>query len=404
MLIPNLNHYITENGINLWVRHAPSSNVDYLYVNIRVGGLIKGVMSDYGNINHYPPGIAHLVEHVVLDATNIERYSYHDRTLNGYTHLLNTSYSAISIRPSLEAWKSFIRCIFSPDISTSSVERQVEIASREVESYQRTLDFNILKTAVKHLYPNDWPYILITGDSQLISQDYNVSNIMSIIGNYYNPNVSTFVISSSVNANYLVDLIDELTCEYQRDNSVTSIVQLESPAHKRSIIRTDLYYSKTTFLLLSTLGDSKVKLTAQVNCQVILEMLFGYQNLIEQGQDHFTEIKAVTRSDFTNQLWMISIKLDQKINVDWLVERLCYVLTQIVRNDFGVSGLEFAKQTVLSQYLLSLNSIDRLNSALLMFESEGVGVEEYIKLVRDVKMCDIRSCANNMLKWSMVAI
>lgn len=388
----NLETIKLDNGLTIYLLNDNTKHVSLANLIVNFGGIDnKYKIND--KIRNTKSGIAHFLEHVVLESSKygdlMKLFGENGVRSNGLTSIERTEFYIDTVNNFYENLELLIKGIHNPLFDKDKID---SIRKPILEEKRKSLDnkFANLYNASVNTYLNNKKFKSILGDMSDI-KNINISDLESVFKAFYRPNNEILVISGNFDKNKVLKVIKQSYKEINFDNN--SFIRYKAPYNdkvnkKRIIIKdnTNIGRSVVNFKININNLSSFEKLKFDTYMYAFLKMNFGitsklnkklneekiivgnlvYINNIIDGY-YIITIEANTNNykDFENILInYINNKIFIKDEELFNIYKRRYIIDIITRNDNIYSMLEpFIMNLVLFNYagLDEVSNIEKMN-------------------------------------------
>ena len=146
-----------ENGLTVTLLPKKDFNEVYGVVSVQVGSVDTRFTVDDKDLQQYPQGIAHFLEHKLFEREDsgdvMAAFTELGAESNAFTSFTNTSYLFSTSENVLECLDLLEELVTTFNMTEESVEREKDIIQQEREMYQDDPDSCLFFKTLANLYP-----------------------------------------------------------------------------------------------------------------------------------------------------------------------------------------------------------------------------------------------------------
>lgn len=361
-----------DNGLSLSIIKKKGFLEKAAFLSINFGSIDNCYYLD-GELQTYPAGIAHFLEHklfedeqgkdVTLDFVKL------GADVNAFTTLDRTTYyfsTLDNFEEALGLLLKFTSCFTS---SEKSVNHEKKIIEQEINMYQDDPDYRAYLGCLQNLYPNTILGQDIAGNNESIEK-ITVEDLKNNFDCFYRPENCHLVLVGDFDVDDIYTFVNE---RQQRLTELKTIVEkekklIEAEIKKRDNLQMEVSISKLAVGFKSaTFSDSRMRENLLV--QLLFNLLFGwtspyYQNWYSEGKiDESVSIEY----EVSNRYSFVIITMDtvEPIKMSSLIRQ---VMTSADKKRLLTEeALDLQKKALYGEFLRSLDNIQGLGNQYLTF-------------------------------------
>jgi len=299
--INEMHHTTTlDNGLNVIVIQKEDFKSSSCFIAFPYGSLDinQKIGSD---IQTYPSGIAHFLEHKLFENNNgldiMETFSHLSANVNAFTSHTETVYYFNSSKKNIKKPLNLLLDLVQQfSITTQSVEKEKGIIIQELRMYMQMPEQRLMLETYQSLYHSHPIRLDIGGDEEsvtsitkeILERCYEIN---------YHPANSTLVCITPTSPNTIVDWIieNQKSKEFIDSKSISRIVEDESDSvHRLNYeFEMDIQASKMTysFKIKNLSKDNRLNLLNEWKLRLYLELIFSpinpnYETWMNQNRIH----------------------------------------------------------------------------------------------------------------------
>lgn len=361
-----------DNGLSLSIIKKKGFLEKAAFLSINFGSIDNCYYLD-GELQTYPAGIAHFLEHklfedeqgkdVTLDFVKL------GADVNAFTTLDRTTYYFSTLDNFEEALGLLLKFTSGFTSSEKSVNHEKKIIEQEINMYQDDPDYRAYLGCLQNLYPNTILGQDIAGNNESIEK-ITVEDLKNNFDCFYRSENCHLVLVGDF------DVDDVYTFVNERQRTLTelkTIVEkekklIEAEIKKRDNLQMEVSISKLAVGFKSaTFSDSRMRENLLV--QLLFNLLFGwtspyYQNWYSEGKiDESVSIEY----EVSNRYSFVIITMDtiEPIKMSSLIRQ---VMTSADKKRLLTEeALDLQKKALYGEFLRSLDNIQGLGNQYLVF-------------------------------------
>ena len=391
-----------ENGLTVTLLPKKDFNEVYGVVSVQVGSVDTRFTVDGNDLQQYPQGIAHFLEHKLFEREDsgdvMAAFTELGAESNAFTSFTNTSYLFSTSENVLECLGLLEELVTTFNMTEESVEREKDIIQQEREMYQDDPDSCLFFKTLANLYPESPLASDIVGSENSIDA-ICLEDLKENFKEFYRPvNSNIFLVG-----NFKLELLED----YFTKNSY---LQEKKYEFKREQI--SLHPVKTTESLRMDVASPKLAIGIRGNkvignldqyryhllLKLLFTMMFGwtsqrFQKLYETGKLDASlslEIEVDPRFHF------VILTMDTKEPV-----ALSHQFRKAIRNfvkdeDVTEDHLDIVKTEMYGEFLHSMDSLEYIATQYHPTET-GSTLFDLPKLLQEITLEDVLEAGHDLI-------
>lgn len=361
-----------DNGLSLSIIKKKRFLEKAAFLSINFGSIDNCYYLD-GELQTYPAGIAHFLEHklfedeqgkdVTLDFVKL------GADVNAFTTLDRTTYYFSTLDNFEEALGLLLKFTSGFTSSEKSVNHEKKIIEQEINMYQDDPDYRAYLGCLQNLYPNTILGQDIAGNNESIEK-ITVEDLKNNFDCFYRPENCHLVLVGDFDVDDVYTFVNE---RQRRLTELKTIVEkekklIEAEIKKRDNLQMEVSIAKLAVGFKSdTFSDSRMRENLLV--QLLFNLLFGwtspyYQNWYSEGKiDESVSIEY----EVSNRYSFVIITMDtiEPIKMSSLIRQ---VMTSADKKRLLTEeALDLQKKALYGEFLRSLDNIQELGNQYLAF-------------------------------------
>lgn len=363
---------ILDNGLSLSIIKKRGFLEKAAFLSINFGSIDNCYYLD-GELQTYPAGIAHFLEHklfedeqgkdVTLDFVKL------GADVNAFTTLDRTTYYFSTLDNFEESLDLLLKFTSRFTSSEKSVNHEKKIIEQEINMYQDDPDYRAYLGCLQNLYPNTILGQDIAGSNESIEK-ITVEDLKNNFDCFYRPENCHLVLVGDFDVDEIYTFVNE---RQQRLTELKTIVEkekkiIEAEVKKRDNLQMEVSISKLAVGFKSAIfSDNRMRENLLV--QLLFNLLFGwtspyYQNWYSEGKiDESVSIEY----EVSNRYSFVIITMDtvEPIKMSSLIRQ---VMTSADKKRLLTEeALDLQKKALYGEFLRSLDNIQGLGNQYLTF-------------------------------------
>ena len=361
-----------DNGLSLSIIKKKGFLEKAAFLSINFGSIDNCYYLD-GELQTYPAGIAHFLEHklfedeqgkdVTLDFVKL------GADVNAFTTLDRTTYYFSTLDNFEEALGLLLKFTSGFTSSEKSVNHEKKIIEQEINMYQDDPDYRAYLGCLQNLYPNTILGQDIAGNNESIEK-ITVEDLKNNFDCFYRPENCHLVLVGDFDVDDVYTFVNE---RQRRLTELKTIVEkekklIEAEIKKRDNLQMEVSIAKLAVGFKSaTFSDNRMRENLLV--QLLFNLLFGwtspyYQNWYSEGKiDESVSIEY----EVSNRYSFVIITMDtvEPIKMSSLIRQ---VMTSADKKRLLTEeALDLQKKALYGEFLRSLDKIQGLGNQYLAF-------------------------------------
>ena len=378
-----------DNGLSLSIIKKKRFLEKAAFLSINFGSIDNCYYLD-GELQTYPAGIAHFLEHklfedeqgkdVTLDFVKL------GADVNAFTTLDRTTYYFSTLDNFEEALGLLLKFTSGFTSSEKSVNHEKKIIEQEINMYQDDPDYRAYLGCLQNLYPNTILGQDIAGNNESIEK-ITVEDLKNNFDCFYRPENCHLVLVGDFDVDDVYTFVNE---RQRRLTELKTIVEkekklIEAEIKKRDNLQMEVSIAKLAVGFKSdTFSDSRMRENLLV--QLLFNLLFGwtspyYQNWYSEGKiDESVSIEY----EVSNRYSFVIITMDtvEPIKMSSLIRQ---VMTSADKKRLLTEeALDLQKKALYGEFLRSLDNIQGLGNQYLTFLDNDDNDKTYFDLGQEL--------------------
>ena len=391
-----------ENGLTVTLLPKKDFNEVYGVVSVQVGSVDTRFTVDGKDLQQYPQGIAHFLEHKLFEREDsgdvMAAFTELGAESNAFTSFTNTSYLFSTSENVLECLDLLEELVTTFNITEESVEREKDIIQQEREMYQDDPDSCLFFNTLANLYPESPLASDIVGSENSIDA-ICLEDLKENFKEFYRPvNSNIFLVG-----NFKLELLEDY---------FTKKSYLQEKKHEFKREQIPLHPVKTTESLRMDVASPKLAIGIRGNedignrdqyryhllLKLLFTMMFGwtsqrFQRLYESGKLDASlslEIEVDPRFHFT------MLTMDTKEPV-----ALSHQFRKAIRNfmkdeDVTEDHLDIVKTEMYGEFLHSMDSLEYIATQYHPTDT-GSTLFDLPKLLQEITLEDVLEAGHDLI-------
>ena len=396
--------YRTRLSNGLTVALLPKKEFKEVYgsVTVQFGSVDTFVTEVDGDVEEYPGGIAHFLEHKLFereDASDLmSAFTSLGADSNAFTSFTKTSYLFSATDHFLENLELLDELVTSAHFTEDSILREQDIIQQEREMYQDNPDSCLFFSTLANLYPGTPLATDIVGSEESISQ-INLTNLQENFTRFYKPvNMSLFLVG-----NFDVDQVQDYFERKELEDLDVQEVAREKfvlqDVKQTDSMRMEVFSPK---LAIGVRGKREV---AEADCyrhhillKLLFAMMFGwtsdrFQKLYESGK---IDASLSLEIEVTSRFHFVMLTMDTKEPV-----ALSHQFRKAIRNftkDLNITEdhLDIIKREMFGEFFSSMNSLEFIATQYDAFEY-GETIFDLPKILQEITLEDVLDAGHHLI-------
>ena len=391
-----------ENGLTVTLLPKKDFNEVYGVVSVKVGSVDTRFTVDGNDLQQYPQGIAHFLEHKLFEREDsgdvMAAFTELGAESNAFTSFTNTSYLFSTSENVLECLDLLEELVTTFNMTEESVEREKDIIQQEREMYQDDPDSCLFFKTLANLYPESPLASDIVGSENSIDA-ICLEDLEENFKEFYRPvNSNIFLVG-----NFKLELLEDY---------FTKKSYLQEKKHEFKREQIPLHPVKTTESLRMDVASPKLAIGIRGNedignrdqyryhllLKLLFTMMFGwtsqrFQKLYETGKLDASlslEIEVDPRFHF------VILTMDTKEPV-----ALSHQFRKAIRNfvkdeDVTEDHLDIVKTEMYGEFLHSMDSLEYIATQYHPTDT-GSTLFDLPKLLQEITLEDVLEAGHDLI-------
>ena len=396
--------YRTRLSNGLTVALLPKKEFKEVYgsVTVQFGSVDTFVTEVDGDVEEYPGGIAHFLEHKLFereDASDLmSAFTSLGADSNAFTSFTKTSYLFSATDHLLENLDLLDELVTSAHFTEDSIFREQDIIQQEREMYQDDPDSCLFFSTLANLYTGTPLATDIVGSKESISQ-INLTKLQENFTKFYkHVNMSLFLVG-----NFDVELVqDYFERKKLEDLDVRELAREKfvlQPVKQTDSMRMEVSSPK---LAIGVRGKREV---AEADCyryhillKLLFAMMFGwtsdrFQKLYESGK---IDTSLSLEIEVTSRFHFVMLTMDTKEPV-----ALSHQFRKAIRNfkkdlDITEDHLDTIKREMFGEFFSSMNSLEFIATQYDAF-GQGETIFDLPKILQEITVEDVLDAGHHLI-------
>ena len=396
--------YRTRLSNGLTVALLPKKEFKEVYgsVTVQFGSVDTFVTEVDGDVEEYPGGIAHFLEHKLFereDASDLmSAFTSLGADSNAFTSFTKTNYLFSATDHFLENLDLLDELVTSAHFTEDSILREQDIIQQEREMYQDDPDSCLFFSTLANLYPDTPLATDIVGSEESIAQ-INLTNLQENFTRFYKPvNMSLFLVG-----NFDVDQVqDYFESKELKDLDVQDVAREKFVL--QDVKQTDSMRMEVSSPKLA-IGIRGKREVAEADCyrhhillKLLFAMMFGwtsdrFQKLYESGK---IDSSLSLEVEVTSRFHFVMLTMDTKEPV-----ALSHQFRKAIRNftkdlDITEDHLDIIKREMFGEFFSSMNSLEFIATQYDAF-GQGETIFDLPKILQEITLEDVLDAGHYLI-------
>ena len=391
-----------SNGLTVSLLPKKHFNEVYGVVTVRFGSVDICFTLSEKDLQSYPAGIAHFLEHKLFERENaediMESFTRLGADSNAFTSFTKTSYLFSTIDHLSENLDLLKELVTVAHFTEESVEREREIIQQEREMYQDDPDSRLFFATLANLYPNTPLATDIVGSEKSIN-NIQLNDLKYNFTAFYKPvNMSLFLVG-----NFDVDTVEKYFSQKKLGNLEEMLARKEKLT-LQAVKETDSLRMEVSSpkLAVGIRGAGEV---AEEDCyrynvllKLLFTMMFGwtsdrFQRLYETGKlDASLSLEVEVNSRFH----FVILTMDTKEPVS-LSHQFRKAIRQFSSDtDITEEHLDLVKSEMFGEFFSSMNSLEFIATQYDPMD-RGETIFDFPKILQEITLEDVLEAGHRLI-------
>lgn len=393
---------LLSNGLTVALLPKKEFKEVYGSVTVQFGSVDTFVTEVDGDVEEYPGGIAHFLEHKLFereDASDLmSAFTSLGADSNAFTSFTKTSYLFSATDHFLENLELLDELVTSAHFTEDSILREQDIIQQEREMYQDNPDSCLFFSTLANLYPGTPLATDIVGSEESISQ-INLTNLQENFTRFYKPvNMSLFLVG-----NFDVDQVqDYFERKELKDLDVQDVAREKFVL--QAVKQTDSMRMEVSSpkLAIGVRGKQDVAEDDCYRYHILLKLLFAmmfgwtsdrFQKLYESGK---IDASLSLEVEVTSRFHFVMLTMDTKEPV-----ALSHQFKKAIRNftkdlDITEDHLDTIKREMFGEFFSSMNSLEFIATQYDAF-GQGETIFDLPKILQEITLEDVLDAGHHLI-------
>lgn len=391
-----------SNGLTVSLLPKKQFNEVYGVVTVRFGSVDTSFTLSEKDLQCYPAGIAHFLEHKLFERENaediMESFTRLGADSNAFTSFTKTSYLFSTIDHLSENLDLLEELVTVANFTEESVEMEREIIQQEYEMYQDDPDSRLFFATLANLYPNTPLAADIVGSEKSIN-NIQLNDLKNNFTAFYKPvNMSLFLVG-----NFNVDTVEKYFSQKKLRNLEDMVVRKEKltlQAFKETdSLRMEVSSPK---LAVGIRGAGEV---AEEDCyrynvllKLLFTMMFGwtserFQKLYETGKlDASLSLEVEVNSRF--HFVMLTMETKEPVSLSHQFRKAIRNFTK--DSDLTEEHLDLVKSEMFGEFFSSMNSLEFIATQYEPVD-RGETILDLPKILQEITLDDVLEAGHRLI-------
>ena len=270
-----------DNGLTIYLYLDKRKHTTFVNLATKYGGVIKEFKLD-GKIYHVPDGIAHLLEHYIVESNEVGEYTkilgQRHMSTNATTSYKVTSFFFEGIKDIDFGIQTLLTSCYSPIFNEENLKRVKLPIYQEIRMYEDNKFYKFNKIARDSLLKN-YDFRSITGTINDVAS-VDIELLQTVFKAFYQPKNQILTIAGNFDKKKVLEQIKNIYAKIKVEDHNTEITKIYEPnkvAKKKSIIKlpTAQTYAEVAYKvdLSNFTNEERLKLDFYIN--YFFKMTFG---------------------------------------------------------------------------------------------------------------------------------
>ena len=391
-----------ENGLTVTLLPKKDFNEVYGVVSVQVGSVDTRFTVDDGDLQQYPQGIAHFLEHKLFEREDsgdvMAAFTELGAESNAFTSFTNTSYLFSTSENVLECLDLLEELVTTFNMTEESVEREKDIIQQEREMYQDEPDSCLFFNTLANLYPESPLASDIVGSENSIDA-ICLEDLKENFKEFYRPVNSNIFLVGNFDFELLEDYFANKSHPQEKKHEFKREKIPLHPVKTTESLRMDVASPK---LAIGIRGNEDIGNRDQYRYHLLLKLLFTmmfgwtsqrFQKLYETGKLDASlslEIEVDPRFHF------VILTMDTKEPV-----ALSHQFRKAIRNfmkdeDVTEDHLDIVKTEMYGKFLHSMDSLEYIATQYHPTDT-GFTLFDLPKLLQEITLEDVLEAGHDLI-------
>ena len=391
-----------SNGLTVSLLPKKQFNEVYGVVTVRFGSVDTSFTLSEKDLQCYPAGIAHFLEHKLFERENaediMESFTRLGADSNAFTSFTKTSYLFSTIDHLSENLDLLEELVTVANFTEESVEMEREIIQQEYEMYQDDPDSRLFFATLANLYPNTPLAADIVGSEKSIN-NIQLNDLKNNFTAFYKPvNMSLFLVG-----NFNVDTVEKYFSQKKLRKLEEMVVRKEKLT-LQAVKETDSLRMEVSSpkLAVGIRGAGEVSEEDCYRYNVLLKLLFTmmfgwtserFQKLYETGK---LDVSLSLEVEVNSRFHFVMLTMETKEPVS-----LSHQFRKAIRNftkdsDLTEEHLDLVKSEMFGEFFSSMNSLEFIATQYEPVD-KGETIFDLPKILQEITLDDVLEAGHRLI-------
>ncbi len=199
-----------DNGVDVYLYPTNKTKNFYITVSVKYGGKVKKYSVNGSKPKDITPGIAHFLEHKIMNFTNREKESNIINELglyaNAYTSFDITNYNIFGSKDPKTSLKLLLDLFYNLNINEKNVESEKGIISEEFKMYENNPNYRINKQVTNNIFKKSYLKDSLVGNLDEINR-ISVGELKRVYNDFYTPKNTFICVTGNFDINEIIFFI-----------------------------------------------------------------------------------------------------------------------------------------------------------------------------------------------------
>lgn len=391
-----------ENGLTVTLLSKKDFNEVYGVVSVQVGSVDTRFTVDGNDLQQYPQGIAHFLEHKLFEREDsgdvMAAFTELGAESNAFTSFTNTNYLFSTSENVLECLDLLEELVTTFNMTEESVEREKDIIQQEREMYQDDPDSCLFFNTLANLYPESPLASDIVGSENSIDA-ICLEDLKENFKEFYRPVNSNIFLVGNFKLELLEDYFTKKSYLQEKKHEFKREQIPLHPVKTTESIRMDVASPK---LAIGIRGNKDIGNLDQYRYYLLLKLLFTmmfgwtsqrFQRLYESGK---LDASLSLEIEVDHRFHFVMLTMDTKEPV-----ALSHQFRKAIRNfmkdeDVTEDHLDIVKTEMYGEFLHSMDSLEYIATQYHPTET-GSTLFDLPKLLQEITLEDVLEAGHDLI-------
>ena len=391
-----------ENGLTVTLLPKKDFNEVYGVVSVQVGSVDTRFTVDGNDLQQYPQGIAHFLEHKLFEREDsgdvMAAFTELGAESNAFTSYTNTSYLFSTSENVLGCLDLLEELVTTFNMTEESVEREKDIIQQEREMYQDDPDSCLFFNTLANLYPESPLASDIVGSENSIDA-ICLENLKENFKEFYRPVNSHIFLVGNFKLEFLEDYFAKKSYHQEKKHEFKREQIPLHPVKTTESLRMDVASPK---LAIGIRGNEDIRNRDQYRYHLLLKLLFTmmfgwtsqrFQRLYESGK---LDASLSLEIEVDRRFHFVILTMDTKEPV-----ALSHQFRKAIRNfikdeDVTEDHLDIVKTEMYGEFLHSMDSLEYIATQYHPTDT-GSTLFDLPKLLQEITLEDVLEAGHDLI-------